>query len=187
MKDTNHQKHLCPAWGAIGLDNLFRKWTQNPQKILKPYIKAGMTVLDVGCGPGFFSVEIAKMLHGAGKVIAADVQEAMLDKIRKKIEGTDFEQTVHLHKSDFESIGIVEKVDFVLAFWMVHEVRNQKRFLNELTDMLSHNGMIFIVEPKLHVSKTKFDAVVELIKESGFSIAGRPNVFFSRAIVLEKQ
>jgi 2-polyprenyl-3-methyl-5-hydroxy-6-metoxy-1,4-benzoquinol methylase len=70
---------------------------------------------------------------------------------------------------------------------MVHEVRNQKRFLNELTDMLSHNGMIFIVEPKLHVSKTKFDAVVDLIKESGFSIAGRPKVFFSRAIVLEKQ
>ena len=70
MKDTNQQKHLCPAWGAIGLDNLFRKWTQNPQKILKPYIKAGMTVLDVGCGPGFFSVEIAKMLHDSGKVIA---------------------------------------------------------------------------------------------------------------------
>ena len=184
---SSQQNHLCPAWGAIGLDNSIRKWMHNPQKILKSYIKAGMTVLDVGCGPGFFSIEIAKMLNGSGKVIAADVQEAMLDKVRKKIEGTGLEQTVHLHKSDFESIGIVEKVDFVLAFWMVHEVRNQKKFLNELTSILNHNGLIFIIEPKLHVSKTKFNRAVDLIKESGFSIVERPKVFFSRAMVLEKQ
>ena len=38
--NTNQQKHLCPAWGAIGLDNTFRKWIHNPQKILEPYIKA---------------------------------------------------------------------------------------------------------------------------------------------------
>jgi len=34
------------------LDNKLRKWFQNPQKILSPYIKAGMKALDVGCGPG---------------------------------------------------------------------------------------------------------------------------------------
>ena len=186
MKDTNQQKHLCPAWGAIGLDNLFRKWTQNPQKILKPYIKAGMTVLDAGCGPGFFSVEIAKMLHGAGKVIVADVQEAMLDKVRKKIEGTGLEQTVHLHKSDFESIGIVEKVDFVLAFWMVHEVKNQKKFIDELTSILNPNGLIFIIEPKGHVSKNQFDTEIDLIKANGFFIVESPKVFFSRAVVLTR-
>jgi len=184
---VNQQKHTCPAWGAIGLDNVFRKWMHNPQKILKPYVKAGMTVLDVGCGPGFFSVEIAKILNGTGKVIAADVQKAMLDKVWKKIRGTTLEQTVHLHKSDFESIGVVEKVDFVLAFWMVHEVRNQKKFLDELTSILKPNGLIFIIEPKGHVSKTEFDKEVDLIQEKGFFIVESPKVFFSRAVVLTKQ
>jgi ubiquinone/menaquinone biosynthesis C-methylase UbiE len=186
MMNTNQQNHLCPAWGAVGLDNSFRKWIQNPQKILKPYIKTGMTVLDVGCGPGFFSVEIAKMLNGSGKLIAADVQKAMLDKIRKKIKGTTLEQTVHLHKSDFESIGVVEKVDFVLTFWMVHEVRNRKKFLNELTSLLNPNGLIFIIEPKGHVSKKQFDAEIDLIKENGFTVVESPKVFFSRAVVLTK-
>ena len=186
MTNTNQQNHLCPAWGAVGLDNTFRKRLQNPQKILNPYIKTGMTVLDVGCGPGFFTIEIAKMLNGSGKVLAADVQEAMLDKIRKKIEGTDLEQTVHLHKSDFESIDVVEKVDFVLAFWMVHEVRNQKKFLNELTSLLNPNGLIFIIEPKGHVSKKQFNTEIDLIKENGFAVVKSPKVFFSRAVVLTK-
>jgi len=183
---SSQQKHLCPAWGAVGLDNSIRKRMHNPQKILKPYIKAGMTVLDAGCGPGFFSVEIAKMLNGSGKVIAADVQEAMLDKVRKKIRGTDLEQTVQLHKSDFESIGIVEKVDFILAFWMIHEVRNQKKFLNELTSILNPNGLIFVVEPKLHVSKKAFQKTVDIITGNGFVIVERPEVFFSQAIVFTK-
>ena len=184
--NKKEQKHICPTWGAIGLDNIFRKLVHDPQKMLKPFIKEGMTVLDVGCGPGFFSLEIAKMLNGTGKVIAADVQEGMLKKIRKKIEGTTLEQTVKLHKSDFENIGVAEKVDFIFAFWMVHEVRNQEKFLEELTTILKPNGLIFIVEPKFHVTKTEFIKMLDKIKKNGLTIIESPKVFFSRAIVLSK-
>ena len=184
--NKKEQKHICPTWGAAGLDNLFRKLVHNPQKILKPFIKEGITVLDIGCGPGFFSLEIAKMLHGTGKVIAADVQEGMIEKIRKKIEGTNLEQVIELHKSDFENIGIAEKVDFVLAFWMFHEVRNQEKFFEELTTILKPNARILIIEPKIHVSKKEFDSMNDKIKKHGFTIIGSPKIFFSRAIVLNK-
>ena len=73
--------YVCPSRHAGSLDNSFRRWLQNPQKILAPYIKEGMTVLDVGCGPGFFSVEIAKMVGKNGKVISADLQDGMLEKV----------------------------------------------------------------------------------------------------------
>jgi len=188
----NTQKHpyICPAERAGMLDGSLRKMLFNPQKILNPFIKAGMTVLDVGCGPGYFSVEIAKMLNGSGKVIAADVQEGMLNIIRKKISGTSLEQRIELHKSEFESIGVVEKVDFVLAFWMVHEVRNQEKFFEELASILKPNGLILIVEPKIHVSKRKFDTMVEDLTSSGFSVVdcrdAACRVFFSRTVVLKK-
>ena len=181
------QKHLCPTWGAVGLDNFFRKLAHHPQKILKPFIKEGMTVVDVGCGPGFFSLEMAKMLHGTGKVIAADVQEGMLEIVRKKIEGTALAQTVELHQSDFEQIGIVEKADFILAFWMVHEVRNQEKFIKELASMLKPDGLIFIAEPKLHVTKKEFGKMVDITKENGLTIIESPKVFFSRTIVLRSE
>jgi len=188
--NTKKPPYLCPAERAGMLDISLRKLLQNPQKILKPFIKEGMTVLDVGCGPGYFSVEIAKMLNSLGKVIAADVQEGMLNIIRKKISGTSLEQRIELHKSEFESIGVVEKVDFVLAFWMVHEVRNQEKFFKELASILNLNGLILIVEPKIHVTKRKFNTMVNLIKEYGFSVVdcrdAACRVFFSRTVVLKK-
>ena len=176
----------CPVQLAGGLDNSIRRWVQNPQKILKPFIKEGMKVLDVGCGPGFFSVEMAKMLNGTGKVIAADLQNGMLDMIRKKIEGTTLAQSIELHQSDVECIGVAEKVDFILAFWMVHEVKTQKKFLAELAAILKPNGLMFIIEPKLHVSKKAFTVMLDTLKEHGLTVAESPKVFFSRAVVLRK-
>jgi ubiquinone/menaquinone biosynthesis C-methylase UbiE len=185
--NTNKQTpYVCPVERAGALDSGLRKLVQNPYKILQPFIKEGMTVLDVGCGPGFFSVEIAKMLFGTGKVIAADVQQEMLDIIRKKIKGTPIEQRIELHKSDFDSIGVVEKVDFVLVFYMFHEVRNQKKFIEELASILKPDGLILIIEPKFHVSKKAFGAMVEMIKEIGFAVVKTPKVFFSRTVVLKK-
>jgi len=49
-----------------------------PSETIKPYITQGMTVLDFGCGPGVFTMEIAKQMNGDGKVIAVDIQQGML-------------------------------------------------------------------------------------------------------------
>jgi ubiquinone/menaquinone biosynthesis C-methylase UbiE len=65
---------VCPVKRAGSLDNRIRRWIQNPKKILKPYIEEGMTVLDIGCGPGFFSIDMAQMVGKTGRVIAADLQ-----------------------------------------------------------------------------------------------------------------
>jgi 2-polyprenyl-3-methyl-5-hydroxy-6-metoxy-1,4-benzoquinol methylase len=50
----SERNRVCPVELAHSLDNTLRRWLQNPQRILAPYIQEGMTVLDVGCGPGFF-------------------------------------------------------------------------------------------------------------------------------------
>ena len=184
---AKHHKHsYCPSCMAGFLDNKLRRHFFNPNTILKPYINKNMTALDIGCGPGVYSIEIAKLLEGTGKVIAADVQEGMLEVVRKKIVGTALEHSIELHKSDFECIGVVEKVDFVLAFWMVHEVRNQKKFFEELRSIIKPNGLILIIEPKVHVSNREFNAMVDLIKEIGFAIVETPKVFFSRTVVIKK-
>jgi len=184
---TNKEKdqRICPVEKAGGLDNSFRKLLQNPQKILKPYINKGMTVLDLGCGPGFFTVEIAKLLKESGKVIAADLQEGMLDKLRQKIKGTEIEERITLHKCQEESIDLTEKVDFVLAFYMVHEVPDQDKLIRELKSILKPDGKIFIIEPKFHVSKISFNSMIDRAKNIGLEEMERPKVFFSRTVVLK--
>jgi ubiquinone/menaquinone biosynthesis C-methylase UbiE len=175
---------ICPAELSGTLDNSFRKLFQNPEKILKPHIGKGMTVLDLGCGPGFFSVEIAKMVTRSGKVIAADLQEKMLEKVTKKIKGTDAESIIETHKCQDDRIGITEKVDFVLAFWMIHEVPDQEKLFAELKSILKPGGKIFIAEPKFHVSKDAFEKMITIVRNTGFEVSESPRVIISRAVLI---
>lgn len=181
---TETTSKTCPVEIAGGLDNSIRRFLQNPQKLLKPFIHEGMTVLDIGCGPGFFSVEIAKLLGDSGKVIAADLQEGMLEKVNKKIRGTKLEQRIELHKCMSNKIGVVEKVDFILAFYMIHEVQDPDKLFNELKSILKPNGRIYIIEPKIHVSGKSFDEMTLKLEALGFTIIERPKVFFSRTVLL---
>jgi ubiquinone/menaquinone biosynthesis C-methylase UbiE len=177
-------KNVCPVEKAGGLDNSLRRWIQNPEKIVKPYIKPGMIVLDFGCGPGFFTIEMAKLLNGQGKVIAADLQRGMLEIIRQKIRKSELEQIVELHKCQDQSVGVTEKVDFILAFYVVHEVPDQDKLFQELKSILKPEGKIFIVEPLFHVPEKSFNHMLERVKNLGFEITEQPKSFFNRAVVL---
>lgn len=184
MATANRNKRVCPVVGSVILDNIFRKWVHNPEKLLSSYVKEGMTVLDVGCGPGMFSVAMAGMVGKTGKVIAADLQEGMLDKVRKKIAGTEFERRIELHKSEEDIIGVLEKVDFVLAFYMVHEVPNQEKFFQEIRSILNPDGKMFVIEPKFHVSELEFEQTLIAAKKTGLRKIKYEKVFSSRAALL---
>jgi ubiquinone/menaquinone biosynthesis C-methylase UbiE len=182
---NNERNRVCPVELANSLDSKVRSWVQNPKKILRPYIKEGMTVLDIGCGPGFFSVAIADMVGKNGKVIAADMQEGMLQKLYIKIAGTQLEERIKLHKSQQHRIGLSEKVDFILAFYMIHEVPSTELFLTELKDILNEGGKFLIVEPKLfHVSKKDFAATLGKAKRTGFKVVDQPKFTMSHAALL---
>ena len=181
------RKRTCPVELAGGLDNRIRRWLQNPRRILGAYVKEGMTVLDVGCGPGFFSVELAGMVGKTGRVIAADLQEGMLGKLKEKIRGTEIAERIHLHKCAADKIGVAEGVDFVLSFYMVHEVPNQEEFFKEIYSILKPNGQYLVVEPKLfHVSKKSFAETVTKAEVAGFKPVAHPRVLLSRSIVFKK-
>jgi len=183
---SKNTKPVCPVELSGTLDNSIRRWLQNPQKILKPYIAEGMTVLDVGCGPGFFSVEMAQMVGKTGKVIAADLQEKMLQKVKEKIKGTALEDRIILHKCEENKIGVKQPVDFVLLFYMVHEVPNKEGLFKEIAAILKPRGKVMIAEPPLHVSKSAFEETLRIAGSTGFVIAERPKLFFSRAVILKK-
>ena len=182
-----NKNRVCPVEMAGSLDNKIRRWVQNPNKILKPYIKDGMTVLDLGCGPGFFTIDMAWLVGETGRVIGADLQPGMLDKLNAKISGTELENRIHLHTCEKNSIGITEQVDFILAFYMIHELPDQEIFFNEIAAMLNPKGLMLIVEPSFHVSKKAFAQMVEKAEQAGLASEKGPNIFFSRAVIMQKQ
>ncbi len=184
MSDGN--KHVCPVERAGSLDNRIRRWLQDPHKIVGTYIEEGMTVLDLGCGPGFFSIDMAQMVGKSGRVIAADLQEGMLQKLRDKIQGTELEERITLHKCEENKIGVSEEIDFVLAFYVVHEVPNQEDLFNEIGVILKPKGQVLIVEPPFHVSKSAFEETIRKARNAGFTLIERPKVLLSKKAVLKK-
>ncbi len=188
--DSNQTKdnhpYVCPAEFSGSLDNSVRRLLHKPGRILEAHVNKGMTVLDLGCGPGFFTIEIAKLVGGTGKVIAADIQQGMLDRVAVKIRGTELENIIELHKCREDAVGISQKVDFVLAFWMVHEVPDQKRLFEELKSFLNPDGRILIVEPKIHVTGKEFRKMTGLLELSGIKIIEKPKVRISRSVLLKE-
>lgn len=182
MGDRKHR--VCPVSKAGGLDNRIRRWVQNPRKIVGPYVKEGMTVLDVGCGPGFFSMDIAYMVGESGRVIACDLQDGMLQKLGKKLVGTPIQDRITLHKCEKDRLGLSESVDFVLAFYVVHEIPNQQDFFREIKTILKPGGKMLIVEPPFHASHREFDETVRRARETGFTVVEKPAILLNKAVVL---
>ena len=143
-----------------------------------------MTAIDLGCGPGFFTIEMTNLLNGKGKIIAADLQQGMLDKLHQKIIGTSLESIIDLHKCTADKIGISTKADFVLAFYMVHEVPDQEKLFAEIKTFLKPKGRLLIIEPNFHVSKKAFVKMSTLLNDLGFNTIAEPKIFFSKSIVV---
>jgi ubiquinone/menaquinone biosynthesis C-methylase UbiE len=182
----NDKNRVCPVELSGSLDNWVRRLLHNPRKILSPYCKPGMTAMDVGCGPGFFTVEMARMVGASGHVIAFDLQDGMLDKAHAKIKGTQFEPIITLNKCKEDRIGVSEPVDFALAFYMVHEVPDRKDFFAEICSVLKPDGKFLVVEPPFHVSKSGFKETVDVAVTAGLVAVESPKVFFGRTMVFKK-
>lgn len=177
--------HICPWWLAYTFDNPFRHFFHNPEKMLGSYVAKGMTVLDVGCGMGFFSIGLAKIVGDKGCVIAADVQPKMLRALEKRSEKVGVSNIIHLHRSEPNKLGVSTPVDFILAFWMVHEVPDPKIFFHQIRSCLKSNGRILIAEPKFHVSLKRFQEMLVSAQESGLKFCEIPYLRFSRSAVLK--
>lgn len=177
--------HVCSWRHAPALDNPIRRLIQNPNKILGELVERGQTVLDIGCGPGTFSIAMAEMVGETGKVIAVDVQEEMLQIVRRKAAQRGLESRIVTYKSDPDKIGITDKVDFALAFYMVHEAPDARTFLMEIATILEPQGKLLIVEPKFHVSASAFKRTLEAAEMAGLKPTGKPKVFFSRSALFQ--
>ena len=177
---------VCPAWFARAINNPLRRWLHKPEEILGRLIAPGFTVVELGCGSGPFTIPLARMVGSSGRVIAADIQPAMLAKVQSRVEQAGVQDRVEFHVCRREHIGLSARVDFVLAFWMVHEVPNAVALFAELHEALIPDGKLLLVEPKFHVGRRDFEKEVDAALEAKLQLVARPSVRLSRAALFAK-
>ncbi len=177
---------VCPWWLAYAFDHRLRRLFQRREKMFGPYLSPGMAAADIGCGLGFSALGLAELVGPEGKVLAVDVQEKMLKGLMRRAAGLGLEDRIRPHLARPHRLDLPLKLDFAVAFWMIHEVADKPRLLAELEAALKPGGRLMIVEPRLHVSKKAFEATVRAAEATGLALQERPWVFFSQAVVLKK-
>jgi ubiquinone/menaquinone biosynthesis C-methylase UbiE len=162
---------------------------QNPYKILAPYVKPGMTVLDFGSAMGFFSLPMAQIVGPGGKVVCVDVQPRMLSVLRRRATGAGLAERIETHLSSGNSIGLKgydSQFDFALAFAVMHEVEGQARILGEIHQLLKSGAPLLLAEPRGHVTLSEFERTLALALAAGFVDTGHPEIRLSHAAILTK-
>jgi ubiquinone/menaquinone biosynthesis C-methylase UbiE len=123
------------------------------------------------------------MVGEEGRVIAADIHKEMLDMVGAGAQRLGLRQRIVLHQCRGDSLGIAESADFVLAFWVAHEVPDLQRFFAEVVTMLKPQGLFLLVEPKLHTHGWMFRHETEQAAAAGLKPCREVKVSLSRAML----
>jgi len=178
---------VCPFWMGYLLLCPFRRFGQNPDKILAPYIGSGMTVLEVGPGMGFFTLPMARMVGPSGRVVCVDVREKMLAAVRRRAALAGLVDRIETRTCPPTTLGIGDlagKVDFVLLFAVVHEVPDVPKLFAEITPAMKPGARCLVAEPSFHVSVGEFDQTIAAAAQQGLQLIEQPRIWGSRTAVL---
>jgi SAM-dependent methyltransferase len=180
---------VCPWWLGYLLANPLRRWLQDPREILSPFIAEGMTVLEPGPGMGFFTIDLARLVGERGTVVAVDIEPRMLEGLRRRARKRGVLDRIDARLATDSGMGLQDlagRVDFALAFALVHEVPDQARFFADVLETLKPGGKVLVAEPRGHVAEPEFRASLRLAAGAGFHVAGERSIRRSRSAVLVK-
>jgi SAM-dependent methyltransferase len=182
-------EHVCPWWIGYFLISPIRRWLQDPEELIKPYITPGMIVLEPGPGMGFFTLPLARRV-GSGRVVAVDIQPRMLDTLRRRAEKAGLLQRIDVRLAKSDSLGIGElngTVDFVLAVAVVHEMPSAKAFFIQAAAALRPGGKMLFAEPAGHVKPEFFARELNAARDAGLIEENRLEIRRFHAALLVKR
>ena len=152
---------------------------ETPARLLRDYVKDGMTVLDVGCGSGYYSLGIAKSVGPKGRVIAVDTETDAVTSLKKRAEKAGLSERVETRVCSEQDLGILDlnsQVDFALAVYVVHHARDTSSLMRDVHSALRPGARFLIVEPRHHASAAERESTEAAARAAGFALVDHPRL-----------
>lgn len=183
-------KFPAPAFIGIFLDSKQRRIMQPPEKIIsRSGINSGMTVLEIGCGSGAFTTDVARVVGNGGIVYALDIEIKMLKQVANKlnrVENNDIQNIRLIQASAYALPFSKEFFDVVYMVAVFQEIPDKERALKEINRVLKDNGILsiseFIVDPDYPLKST----TIKMIQKAGFKLNKISGNFFNYTITFGK-
>lgn len=170
----------CPVWlhWLVELDNPFTKTNRAAVIVQHLDLQPGMTVLDVGCGPGRLSIPLAKQVGQQGSVLAMDIQAGMLHRAQEKAQAANLKNVRFLCAGVGEGKLEGNRFDRALLVTVLGEIPDRDVALKEIFDALRPGGLLSVTEIIFDPHFQSRGTVLRLAAAVGF----REKMFFGNRI-----
>ena len=165
------------------MDNFIRRLISPPEKMSR-LVRAGNVVADLGCGPGYFTIPIAKVVGLAGKVYAVDSDQRSIQVLGTKSEAQGLGSVIEAHATSAADVKYIptECVDFVLAHGLLCCMTSHDQTVAEIKRILKPTGIAYLSVTKVYrrddpraVPRKEWNKILAgfVVKESGDGVFNR--------------
>jgi predicted methyltransferase len=135
------------ATDAGWLDRASRENEEAPEQALALIgVHPGMVVADVGAGSGYMTTRLARLVGPTGRVIANDVQPAMLRVIENKLRAEQLTNVELVQGSETDTHLPEGAIDMALLVDVYHELHHPQEMLRSIRRSLKPDGVLVLVE-----------------------------------------
>jgi ubiquinone/menaquinone biosynthesis C-methylase UbiE len=110
------------------------------------HLQGAPTVAEVGCGDGFYTIPLARALASNGKVLAVDIDEAALSKLKKRLAEEGLKNVETIKGNPDNPLLPVNALDAVLIANAYHEMPAHEAMLRHIRDALRAGGVLVLME-----------------------------------------
>ena len=155
-------------WVATLLDAESRMGTSSPHELLTAAgIVEGITVVDVGCGPGFLSLPAAEIVGPEGHVYAVDIESKMVDLVRAEAADRGLSNVTTL-RTNGDRVALADGIaDFAICALVLHYKDDDDAragVLRDIARLLKPGGGLLVIDRPLG-----YENLSELLRDTGFT------------------
>jgi ubiquinone/menaquinone biosynthesis C-methylase UbiE len=181
-------KFPMPEFLANLIDNPFRRRIQPPGEMaIRHGIEPGMTVLEVGPGNGRYTIETARRVGSAGKVMAIDIEPKMIERVLRRAQ-VEAANNVEAKVADVYNLPFEDGTfDAIYMITVISEIPEPERAMREFHRVLSPSGTLafseLLTDPDYPLAQT----LVRWAGKANFRLKKKLGNFFSYTLIFEKQ
>jgi ubiquinone/menaquinone biosynthesis C-methylase UbiE len=165
-EERNREDLIFPIFPYI---SPFRHLVESSKKFCE-YVKEGQSVVDLGCGPGYFTIALAEAAGSSGKVFAVDIDEKALSHLRRRVENHP-NLNVEVYEASATELNMIEDetIDFILAYGLLCSMtlEHQELAIKEMKRILKPDGKAYLTiakGPDSYVDDTRWQEILKNFK-----------------------